>query len=86
MNNFTPPPFPLKKITVLVSGTSAILAGTAMLVLPGPGLATILLGLAILGTEFAWAKRLFDRITEALIAMLHKAQELYKKGKERWKK
>ena len=76
--------FPLKKITVLASGTAAILGGTAMLVLPGPGLATILLGLAILGTEFAWAKRLFDSITDALIRLLHKAQGLYRQAKQRW--
>ncbi len=80
------PYIPLKKIAVLASGTSAILAGTAMLVLPGPGLATILLGLAILGTEFAWAKRLFDKITEVLLCLLHKAQDAYRQGKKRWSK
>ncbi len=80
------PNIPFKKIAVLASGTSAILAGTAMLVLPGPGLATILLGLAILGSEFAWAKRLFDRITEGLLRLLHKAQDLYQQGKKRWNK
>lgn len=73
--------FPLKKITVIASGSSAILAGTAMLVLPGPGLATILLGLAILGTEFAWAKRLFETITDALLRLLHKVQDLYRRGR-----
>jgi hypothetical protein len=30
----------------------------AMLVLPGPGLAVILLGLAVLATEYDWAARL----------------------------
>lgn len=76
--------FPLKKITVIASGTAAVLAGTAMLVLPGPGLATILLGLAILGTEFAWAKNLLNKITDCLVRLLKKAQHLYQQGKERW--
>ena len=34
-----------------------LLAGFAMLVLPGPGIIVIILGLAILATEFAWAER-----------------------------
>ncbi len=32
-----------------------------MLVTPGPGLAVIVLGLAILATEFVWARRLMKR-------------------------
>ncbi|MGI8615914.1 MAG: PGPGW domain-containing protein, partial [Actinomycetota bacterium] len=35
-----------------------LLAGLAMLVLPGPGIVVILAGLAILGTEYVWAQRL----------------------------
>jgi hypothetical protein len=45
-----------RKIVVAVIGTTMILAGVAMLVLPGPGWLTIFGGLAILATEFAWAK------------------------------
>ena len=33
------------------------MTGVALLVLPGPGIVVILIGLAILGTEFAWARR-----------------------------
>jgi hypothetical protein len=33
-----------------------------MLILPGPGIVTIVLGLAILGTEFVWAKKLMNRL------------------------
>ena len=33
-----------------------LLIGVAMLVLPGPGLVVIPLGLAILGIEYAWAR------------------------------
>lgn len=45
-----------RKIVIAVIGTTVILAGVAMLVLPGPGWLTIFGGLAILATEFAWAK------------------------------
>ncbi|MEY4339042.1 MAG: hypothetical protein RLZ14_892 [Actinomycetota bacterium] len=46
-----------KRIGVFVAGVVVMLAGVAMLVLPGPGLVVILLGLGILATEFAWAER-----------------------------
>lgn len=45
-----------RKIVVGVIGATVILAGIAMLILPGPGWLTIFGGLAILATEFAWAK------------------------------
>lgn len=46
------------KITIAFIGGVVILAGIAMLVLPGPGWLTIFLGLAIMGTEFHWARRI----------------------------
>lgn len=46
------------KITISLIGGTVILAGIAMLVLPGPGWLTIFLGLAILGSEFHWARRM----------------------------
>ncbi len=48
----------LKKTIALISGTSTILFGVVLLVLPGPGLLFIALGLAILATEFTWARSL----------------------------
>ncbi len=46
------------RILVGTVGTVVILAGIVMLVVPGPGIASILLGLLVLGTEFRWAHRL----------------------------
>lgn len=46
------------RVAVLTTGSLILLAGLAMLLLPGPGWASIFLGLAILATEFAWAQRL----------------------------
>lgn len=45
------------RITVFTVGVTVLLAGVAMLVLPGPGWAAIFIGFAILATEFAWAQR-----------------------------
>ncbi len=42
---------------VAVGGFVVVLAGIAMLVLPGPGLVVIAAGLALLALEFAWAER-----------------------------
>ncbi len=36
---------------------TVLLIGTAMIVLPGPAIVVIPIGLAILATEFAWARR-----------------------------
>ena len=44
-------------------GLAMLAGGVAMLVLPGPGLAVIVLGLAVLATEYDWAARLLARPT-----------------------
>jgi len=43
-----------------------MLIGIAMIVLPGPAVVVIPAGLAILATEFAWAKRLLHRIRDGV--------------------
>ncbi|HEU0102431.1 MAG TPA: PGPGW domain-containing protein [Mycobacteriales bacterium] len=50
----------LRKVAVLIAGSVVILAGIAMLVLPGPGWITIFAGLALLAREFPWAARLLQ--------------------------
>jgi uncharacterized protein (TIGR02611 family) len=52
-----------KRLAVLVLGGAVLAAGVAMLVLPGPGVIIVLVGLAILATEFAWAERALDATT-----------------------
>jgi uncharacterized protein (TIGR02611 family) len=41
-----------KRIGIAIAGSVVILAGVVMLVIPGPGLVTIVLGLGILSLEF----------------------------------
>jgi uncharacterized protein (TIGR02611 family) len=53
-----------KRVAVLLVGIALVLAGVAMLVLPGPGLLVIIAGLAVMATEFAWAERLLDQAKE----------------------
>jgi len=54
----------LKLIITTVVGFTVIALGAAMLVLPGPGLVVIGLGLLILSAEFVWAKRALDRMKD----------------------
>ena len=51
-----------RKIVVAVVGLTVLLIGVAMIVLPGPALIMIPLGLAILGAEFAWARHFLGRM------------------------
>jgi len=46
---------------VLAIGLTVLATGVAMLVLPGPGVLVIIVGLAILATEFAWAGYLLEQ-------------------------
>lgn len=52
----------VKRIAVFTMGFTILLIGLAMIFLPGPGLIVIFLGIAMLGTEFVWAKKLQNRI------------------------
>jgi uncharacterized protein (TIGR02611 family) len=53
-----------KRIIVAVLGGTVIAIGIAMIVLPGPAVVVIPAGLAILATEFLWAKKLLMRAKE----------------------
>jgi uncharacterized protein (TIGR02611 family) len=54
-------PAPLRKLIVGVIGGTIVLIGVAMIVLPGPAFIVIPVGLGILATEFAWARRAVRR-------------------------
>jgi uncharacterized protein (TIGR02611 family) len=54
----------IKRIVILVVGSTVLLLGTALLVLPGPAFIVIPVGLAILAVEFAWARRWLRRMRE----------------------
>ncbi len=46
----------VKRVIVSVVGATVLLIGIALLVLPGPAFVVIPIGLAILATEYAWAR------------------------------
>jgi tellurite resistance protein TerC len=52
----------VKRVIVSVVGATALLIGIALLVLPGPAFIVIPVGLAILATEYAWARRWLKKV------------------------
>ena len=53
----------------VVAGFTVVVAGAAMMVLPGPAIVVIPIGLAMLSLEFAWAERLLDTTLERGLAI-----------------
>jgi uncharacterized protein (TIGR02611 family) len=64
-----------RRLAILIVGTVVLLAGIAMLALPGPGMVVIIVGLVILAQEFTWAERLLDIAVEKVAAANARAQE-----------
>ena len=54
----------IRRAIVGLVGTTIVLVGLLLIFLPGPGALVVLLGLAVLGTEFVWARRIIRRARE----------------------
>jgi hypothetical protein len=50
-----------KRVAVTVVGGVLVLIGLVMMVAPGPGILFLVLGFAVLGTEYAWAAAPLDK-------------------------
>jgi tellurite resistance protein TerC len=55
-----------RKVVILLLGSTVLLVGLAMVLLPGPAVLVIPLGLAILGVEFAWARKWLKSIRQSI--------------------
>jgi len=51
----------MKKCIIAITGGTVVLLGIAMIALPGPAVVVIPAGLAILATEFLWARLALQR-------------------------
>lgn len=51
-----------RRLIVTVAGFTILAAGIAMIVLPGPAVVMIPVGLAILATEYVWARKLLTAV------------------------
>lgn len=52
----------VKRLIIAVIGFTVLLIGLALIVLPGPAIVVIPIGLGILATEFIWARRLLRKV------------------------
>ena len=62
----------MRRTIIAIIGGTIVLVGIAMIVLPGPAVVVIPVGLAVLATEFVWARR-----------WLRKARKLMQQAKAR---
>lgn len=53
-----------KRVAITIIGFILVLGGIVLLPLPGPGMLIIIAGLAVLGTEYMWARRALDLAKE----------------------
>jgi len=53
-----------KKIVLSVFGVTLLIVGVALLVLPGPGILVIFIGLVVLAGEYVWAKKFLKKFRE----------------------
>ncbi len=55
-----------KRLLIAVIGFTILIVGIAMIVLPGPAIIAIPMGLGILATEFVWARKLLKKAKNKL--------------------
>jgi uncharacterized protein (TIGR02611 family) len=68
----------VRRMIVSVVGATVVLIGIALLVLPGPAFPVIPAGLAILATEYAWARRWLRkvrRIAKDVVSSTHRREQ-----------
>ena len=59
-----------RRITIAVVGSTVLVLGIALIVLPGPAFIVIPIGLAILSVEFAWARLWLKKIRRSISGQL----------------
>jgi tellurite resistance protein TerC len=61
-----------RRLIRVVIGFTVLLLGVIMIVTPGPAVVVIPIGLAILATEFVWARKLLKRLSDGAKSITHK--------------
>lgn len=59
---------------MIVIGFTVLLIGIALIVLPGPAFLVIPAGLAILATEFVWARKLLKKVKQQVRRVTHPSE------------
>jgi uncharacterized protein (TIGR02611 family) len=64
-----------RKVAISTVGFTVLAIGILLLVLPGPGMLVVLLGLGILSTEYHWPKRLARYLRERAQRLADEARQ-----------
>ena len=75
-------PHPIRWIVVATIGGTFLVLGIVFLVLPGPGLPLVIAGLAVLASEFAWAKYMLSRVKEKSQQVAQKAKSTIRRNRK----
>jgi uncharacterized protein (TIGR02611 family) len=75
-------PHPIRWIIVAAVGSTLSILGIIFLFIPGPGLPLIVLGVAILATEFAWAEVVFARLKKETDKFTEQAKKVIRRRRK----
>ena len=70
----------IRKLVIFLIGTSIVLTGCVLFFTPGPAIIVIPVGLAVLATEFIWAKKLLKKFKETTSSITKSAKDVIKKN------
>ena len=69
----------IRKLVVFLIGISIVLIGCVLFFTPGPAIIVIPVGLAVLATEFIWAKKLLKKFKETTSSITRSAKDAIRK-------
>ena len=69
----------IKRLAIFLIGISIVLIGCILFFTPGPAIIVIPAGLALLATEFIWAKKLLNKFKETTSSISKSAKRVIKK-------
>ena len=70
----------IRKLVIFLIGISIVLIGCVLFFTPGPAIIVIPIGLAILATEFIWAKKLLKKFKETTSSISRSAKNAIRKN------
>jgi tellurite resistance protein TerC len=69
----------IRKLVIFLIGTSVVLIGCVLFFTPGPAIIVIPVGLAVLATEFIWAKKLLKKFKETTSSIAQSTKDAIRK-------
>jgi len=69
----------IRKLVIFLIGISIVLIGCVLFFTPGPAIIVIPVGLAVLATEFIWAKRLLKKFKETTSSIAQSTKDAIRK-------